>query len=267
MFRHTLAPAVLVSVFLVALPSRASAQGYPVFDPASFIELVQIVKEAQRIYQAYYELREMWDRFRRALPAGAKGRYVLPNMRWRTEGVEHDPFGLYSPIIEDAVNIGDADGEAWQAITTRLPQYPDDVLASFSPEQRRHASQAYTNALMMDGFGSLVLGGLGEGRMAGRAMEKALEPLQEDYLSDGTAQNGNIALLQKAVGARLVTLRGEQITNQFLSYLVEAQLIRQKATRDGIADNLAADIARTRYTQDLDLITAGDGARTVYRLP
>ncbi|MGH9160382.1 MAG: hypothetical protein ACRD2X_10420, partial [Vicinamibacteraceae bacterium] len=243
------------------------AQGYPVFDPASFIELVSIVREAQRIYQAYFELREMWDRFRQALPAGAKDRYVLPNMRWRTEGLEHDPFGLYSPIIEDAVNVGDANGEAWQAITTRLPRYPDAVLASFSPDQRRRAAQTYTNALMMDGFGSLVLGGLGEGRMAGRAMEKALEPLQEDYLSDRIAQNGNIALLQKAVGAHLVTLRGEQITNQFLSYLVEAQLIRQKAIRDSIAHNLATEIARSRSSGDLDAITAGDGVRTVHRLP
>jgi len=232
---------LLIVPLLVGLvtPGRVRAQVL-VVDVSANIELaLQLGKLTAQLEQVY-ALYQTWQRFRRKLE-GVTGRYNLEALRWRIQGIRDDQFGWYTRMA-DAMAVGDA-GAAWRQAVRVISRYPEAV-DRLPPEARRLLAELYTNTQLLDAYGASAMGGLGQARMAMRATQAPLERLQADLLDTSDAQTGNVAMLQKITAAQVLAVRGEQVTNQLLTHVIERELARQKALRDAAAQVLEYEIAK-----------------------
>ncbi|MPY90855.1 MAG: hypothetical protein GEU99_23445 [Luteitalea sp.] len=207
--------------------------------------------------------RSYWADIVHWIPEGGQIRYRTPDLNPRAHRTDPDPFGDYERF-RDAIENGDPNGSGYQQIAGELPLPPSELFQAAHPDARRALIDATTLALMIDGYEIVGTHALGYHRDVLGQANAAIDNLQEDFMAHRT---GNIEMLQLLLGAELLNAKATTPRNVSLYYLLRSELVDQKAARDATARAITTDIARARRLHDLDLITAGDGARTVYRLP
>lgn len=242
MTRRLLVSVTCAVVLGLSTPRPAVAQ-LVVNDPVNTIQNIAIVAEAVRLYQEAQRLRRIWETFSAGIAAGERATWTIPTTRWRTHGDVEDPFGTYLPLGE-AFDLGDPTNAAYLGSVIPLQRYPADVLARLPATQRVHLARDYANVLMADGFGRVAVQTTSAGRWNSRRALDALQRLQGDFLQAGDAYNGNIGLLQKTLGARLISVQTTDVGNQLLASLLEGALTKQKIARDLDARRINADIYR-----------------------
>jgi len=231
------------TVFLtVADAQRANAQ-LIVNDPVNTLQNIAILGEALRIYQEAQRLRAIWEQFRQGIDAARRVEWTIDKTRWRTHGDVEDPFGTYEPLGQ-AFDLGDPDNRAYLGSIIPLDRYPSAVLATLPAAQREYVSRDYANVLMADGFGRVAVQTTSNARSHSRRALDALDALQADLLNQTDEYNGNVGLLQKTLGARLLSVRTTDVGNQLLASLLEGALSKQKILRDEEARQINTDIVR-----------------------
>jgi hypothetical protein len=252
---------MMVTTVLSTRPAHAQLV---VVDPAHLVKNVAILAEAVQIYDETVRLRDIWQQFRQQIGVSERARWVIDETRWRTHGaaITEDPFGTYAPLGL-AFDVGDLDDAAYLGSVVPLEPAPATVAAQLTPTQRLHFSRDYANVLMTDGFGRVAVQTTSAGRSNARHLLDALKQLQGDLLQPGDDYNGNIGLLQKVVGARLISARTTDLGNQLLSSLLEGTLAEQKAMRDAEAQAINADIYQRINGPRLSQQTTADTDRVL----
>jgi hypothetical protein len=242
MTRRLILISVLAIYIVAAHPSRAQAQ-LVVNDPVNTLQNIAVLGEAVKIYQEAQKLRTIWEQFRQGIDAARRAAWVIDKTRWRTHGDVDDPFGTYGPLGQ-AFDLGDPDNRAYLASIIPLDRYSDTVLASLPAALRESIGRDYGNVLMADGFGRVAVQTTSNARGNSRRALDALDSLQADFLQSGDEYNGNVGLLQKTLGARLLSVRTTDVGNQLLASLLEGTLTKQKMVRDAEARQINTDITR-----------------------
>jgi hypothetical protein len=238
----------LCAAALMVIASTPARGQLVVNDPVNTLQNIAIVAQAIRIYEESRRLRDVWEQFRQEIPLGRRAAWVIDETRWRTHGVDpaDDPFGTYAPLAT-ALDLGDPQGAAYLGSVIPLEQYPSQVVARLPTSQRDRIARDYANILMADGFGRVAVQTSSDGRWHSRRALEALAALQSDLLNPSAEYNGNIGMLQKTTGARLISARTTGVGNHLLASLLEAALTRAKIARDADARRINADIYRRLY--------------------
>jgi hypothetical protein len=267
MLRHRPLHSTLIAGVLLVLATATSAGAY--YCPNIVYDTLRHGKEELRrffaeLQRAQAELaRDYWADLVHWIPDGGQARYRTPALNPRAHRTDIDPFGDYDRFRR-AIEAGDPTGSAYQHIVGELPIPPDETLQSTEPESRRTLVDTVTLGLMIDAYEIVGTHALGYHRNVMRQASSAIDALQEDFMAHRT---GNIEMLQLLVGTELLDAKATTPRNVSLYYLLRSELVDLKATRDATARVIATEIARAQRASELDRITAGDGVRTVHRLP
>src|SRR4051812_9407511 len=120
---------IAVSLLAVTLAGVGSASAFVVTDPANTIKnMVTAVLENQ-VVDILTEQGRRFRKMARRLSAFADlGRYVIPDVpRWRS--YRYQDVSLYATAYEDALNLGDPAGVAYEGVV-RTRVTADDALAA-----------------------------------------------------------------------------------------------------------------------------------------
>src|SRR5207247_10573297 len=98
---------------------------------------------------------------------------------------------------------------------------------------------------------------VGRLRANSRAVELAIQGLEDDSLSSDPDMNTEIAVLNKINAAGLITIRNTQDTNKLLVALAEQQIVDAKRKRDAEAQAINNHI---RFVSDGKAAMAAQGA-------
>src|SRR5205807_3732157 len=93
----------------------------------------------------------------------------------------------------------------------------------------------YATVELTDGANLSGMETLGRLRANSRAVEMAIQGLEDDSLSPDPDMNTEIAVLNKINAAHLITVRNTQDTNKLLVALAEQEIIDAKRKRDAEA--------------------------------
>lgn len=240
---HSIRVGVVVGLIIcLAVPARAQLV---VNDPVNTIQNIALVAQAIRIYEEARRLRDIWEQFRQGIPPARRADWVIDETPWRTHGIdpEDDLFQTYLPLMT-ALDVGDPSGAAYMGSVVPLARYPADIVSRLRGTQLQHIAREYGTVIMADGFGRVAVEMTSDGRWHSRRALEALAALQADLLNPDEEFNGNIAMLQKSLGTRLISARTVGVGNQLLAGLVEGRLTAQKMRRDVEARRLNADVHR-----------------------
>ncbi len=239
--RRTLVGTGVVSLLLGSVtPARSQ---WIVNDPANTAQHILIVIETILIYNETRRLRDIWEQFRQQVPAAQRAGWAIEPTRWRVHGDLEDPWGTYNPLAH-ALDLGDPDHAAYLGSVIPLPRYPAAIAARLTPIQRQHAARTYATLLLADGAGRVAVQTSADARWHARRALDALEQVQRDLLHPDATYHGNIAMLQKIAGTRVLSARTTGVGNQLLASLVEMTLADQKGRRDTEVRALNRDLTR-----------------------
>ena len=93
----------------------------------------------------------------------------------------------------------------------------------------------YATVELTDGANLAAIKLIGRLRANARAVETAIQGLEEDSLSSAPTMNTEMAVLNKINAAQLIALRSAQDANKLLVALTEEQITDAKRTRDAEA--------------------------------
>ena len=157
------------------------------------------------------------------------GRYVIPDVpRWRS--YRYQDVSLYAKAYEDALNLGDPGGLAYEGVA-RSRDMPDDELAVLRASSSDAADALASELATLDLADSTLMTATdanGRLRSAGKQEMKAVDALERDA-TDTASTQGISAALAKISAATLLETRQKQDRLQFLTAADRATRGRQQA--------------------------------------
>jgi hypothetical protein len=215
--------AVLIALF--ALTSSASAQ-LAVLDPANLQQAILIAERTER------HLEELQAQYRTILRMsrglGDLGRYRTPSIA----GTAHDParFPAASAWLQ-GLNAGDPAGSAYTADIVALKQI-ETLPRNMSVAAHRLFSNQVASVELSDSVAMMAGHQIGAIRQYSNLLQRAVDSLQDDVLSDEARYHELTAILDKVAAGELLGRRQDMAANQLLSHAVEQLLARGKRLRD-----------------------------------
>jgi hypothetical protein len=248
--------AVLFGILISA--DIASAQ-LAVIDPANLQQTVLIAERTQR------HLEELQAQFRTIVRMskglGDLGRYRTPTIA----GTVHDPvrFPAASAWLQ-GLNSGDPAGSGYAADTIVLRQ-----LEALPRNMSMAAHKTFLNQVatveLADSVAMMAGHQVGAIRQYNGLLQKGVESLEDDVVSDQARYHELTAILDKVAAGELLGRRQDMAANQLLSHAVEQLLARGKRLRDSEALTMNMQLTMWRDSKRAnDAMVAGtaDALRT-----
>ena len=268
--------AIAVAVLLTfgGVVARSQIPGFGgmmVFDPTNLEEAVtqtghlvtQINKaiETIRLITQQYEHMKYMAQF-----IQDQYRYRAPSTLWH--GFESpDTYGRNSGWLA-AVNRGSNAAGGWADAVIRTVAYPNGLYGVAASQVERKEKDVATLELM-DGAGVSAIDTVGRIRAAGPQVERAMQGLEADTLSEDPDMNTTAARLGTANAIALLNAKTVSDTNKLLVTSAELALLRMKQEHDAAARALLSDSA-FRADGDAALRAQHEGASDqmlAFRLP
>lgn len=173
-------------------------------------------------------------------------KYAVPDpTRWR--GYRYQDVNLYANPYADALNFGDAEGLAYEALA-RLRAAADPALAQLGEDEPAAEAAIRAALATLDLADSTIITGTdqnGRLRAGGKLEMKAVDVLEGDVIDPSPAQS-TTAVLDKLSGAVLLETRNRDARMQFLTAIVEQLLVDNKRSRDTEAAVMNMQLGRLR---------------------
>jgi hypothetical protein len=191
-------------------------------------------------------------------------KYAVPDpTRWRT--YRYQDLNLYANPYVEALNVGDPDGLAYDAIARRRSPV-DPALIDFGEDGAAEASIGAALATLDLADSTLRTGTDQNGRLrsSGKREMRAVDALERDAVDPSPTQSAT-AVLDKVAAAVLLENRNRQARVQFISAIVEQLLVANKRERDTDAAAMNMQLGRLRdgRSAEFSLIAgSGDDLRT-----
>ena len=210
-----------------------------VFDPSNFEEAVQQLLQMEQQYaqlvQTYQMVRSQYEQMlwmAKRVPVNMAARYRAVATPWRNFSATNT-YGTTGNWIA-GVNTGVGVETGYSAATQPLDSYRA-ALGNLPADQLPRVKTDYATVELTDGANLSGMETIGRLRGNARAVETAIQGLEDDSLSADPDMNTEIAVLNKINAAHLITVRNTQDTNKLLVALAEQQIIDAKRKRDAEA--------------------------------
>lgn len=243
----------LVGVVLVVgtVLGVATASAFVVTDPANTIKNVIIATLQNQVVDVLTQQGQRFRRMARRLSAFADlNRYVIPDVpRWRS--YRYQDVSLYATAYEDALNLGDPGGLAYEGVVRTRTAAHDAVttLRASSPAAADALAAALATLDLADSTLMTATDHNGRLRSTGKQEMRAVDSLERDA-TDGALTQGTSAVLDKISAATLLETRQSQSRLQFLTAIIEQLAVDNKRARDTEAAALNMQLARLRVAAD-----------------
>src|SRR3954469_25724608 len=234
-----------------ALLGAGSASAFVVTDPANTLKNMLTAVLENQVVEVLTQQGQRFRKMARRLSAFADlGRYVIPDVpRWRS--YRYQDVSLYAVAYEDALNLGDPGGLAYEGVV-RSRTAADDALAALRASSPVAANALAAQLATLDLADSTLMTATdanGQLRSAGKREMRAVDALERDA-ADGALSQGTSAVLDKISAAALLETRQKQSRLQFLTAIIEQLAVDNKRSRDTEAAALNMQLARLRIGAD-----------------
>src|SRR5215470_5230048 len=216
--------AVLLAIGLVA--GTASAQfGGVVYDPTNYhnallryYQLQQHLAQLQKTYTQVVTTYNLALQMSRNLH-NMSARYRAQFSNWRN-ATAVNTYGNTSGWLSGVnSNLNTIDG--YLRATTQLGQYNQASLANMTDQEQTRVKSQYASVELSDGASVNALSTIGAIRGSSAALEARISNLEQDSLSDDSALNSEVAVLDEINAPNVLTLRSVQDSNKLLASLLE----------------------------------------------
>jgi hypothetical protein len=253
-------PVVLLGTVLCV--GTASAQfGGVVYDPTNYhnallryYQLQQHLAELQKTYTQMvteYNLALEMSRNLHNMPA----RYRAQFSTWRSVTAANT-YGNTAGWL-NGVNSDADTANGYLRATTQLGQYNQTELNGMPDYEQARVKSQYASVELADGANINALSTIGAIRGNAAALETRINNLEQDSLSDDSALNSEVGVLNKINATNVLMLRSIQDSNKLLASLLEQQTISAKQQREMTTNAINAEISRqASLTANLDQVTS-----------
>ncbi|TAM79761.1 MAG: hypothetical protein EPN47_18375 [Acidobacteria bacterium] len=266
---------VALLVFLTPTMGRAQFFGGIVYDPTNFHNAVlryyQLRLQFDQLRSTYqnavsqYNLAVQMARSIQNMPA----RYRAQFSNWRNLTVP-DAYQNTSGWVQGA-NSGNLSTvqAGYNQTTNQLERYNSDQLSSMPSDERQRVLANYANVELADGVNTNSLATIGTLRADSPEIQRQIENLQSDSLSNNPQLNSQVAVLNKINAANVLTLRTLQDANNLGLSQLEQQVLASQERRDAMTTAINSDIyQRQNMVPAVNSVTNGLGSSLAnYRLP
>jgi hypothetical protein len=230
-----------------ALVGAGSASAFVVTDPANTIKNMLTAVLENQVVDILTQQGQRFRKMARRLSAFADlGRYVIPDVpRWRS--YRYQDVSLYATAYEDALNLGDPGGVAYEGVV-RNRATADDVVATLRESSPSAAAALAAELATLDLADSTLMTATdanGRLRSTGKKDMKAVDALEAD-VTDGVSTQGTSAVLDKISAATLIETRQKQARLAFLTAMIEQLAVDNKRSRDTEVAMLNMQLGRLR---------------------
>ena len=262
--RRTLGICAVIVTFAMGL--RVADAQIPVTDPATTMKNVVTAALKSQILDTLTEQARQIRRMARRLSVFTDlAKYAVPDpTRWRS--YRYQDVNLYANPYVEALNFGDPDGAAFEAIArARADVRP--VLAALGEDAPVVEASLAAALATLDLADSTLMTGTdqnGRVRAGGKREMLAVDALGRD-VADGSSAQSATAVADKISAAVLLENRNRQTRMQILTAMVEQLLVDNKRSRDAETAAMNMQLGRLRdgRTAGLSLLAgAGDDLRT-----
>lgn len=234
--KRTLVVCALLGASLAGPAFAIFGVGDLVFDPTSFEEAVQQLLQLEQQYvqlvQTYQTVRGQYEemlRMAKRVPVDMPARYRAIATPWRNSSAANT-YGTTGNWTT-AINTGLGTAAGYSAATQPLASY-GAALANIPADQVGRVKTNYATVELTDGANVSGMETIGRLRANARAVEGAIQGLEDDSLSANPDMNTEIAVLNKINAANLIAVRNSQDANKLLVALAEQQIVDAKRKRD-----------------------------------
>ena len=174
-------------------------------------------------------------------------KYLLVDVpRWRVYRFQN--VNLYANPYSEALNYGDPQGLAYQAVTRQRPvnaHQVTELLGALPPAARAVVRTELATLDLADSTNIAWTDQNGQLRSNGKRQMEAIDALERDVLDPSLTQSAT-AILDKISAAALIETGQKQSRIQFLSGIIEQLVVDNKRTRDTEAALLNMQLERLR---------------------
>ena len=253
-----------LSFAILARPALAFLGiGDIVFDPSVYAQtvqqLVQLEQQYQQLVQTYITIRSQYAQMiwmATRVPVDMASRYRAVRTPWRGSSATNT-YGTTAGWVT-AINSGAGEAAGYADATLPLAVY-GPALAHVPADQLQRVKTQYATVELTDGANLAAIKMIGRLRANARAVETAIQGLEEDSLSSAPTMNTEMAVLNKINAAQLIALRSAQDANKLLVALTEEQITDAKRTRDAEALSINNHI---RFLREGKAVMAAQAAGT-----
>jgi hypothetical protein len=214
-----------VAVIILALSAPANAQ-FVVIDHGNLAQAVLIAERTLREYETLVAQYATILRMSQGL--GDMTGYRVPEIPASSHDVAR---WEYAGRWLQALNVGDAEGSAYDSIARRL-ELPGNLLQQLPPAGRRAVEHAYATVEITDAVVETASNQVGLVRDFGVRLRRAIDALERDVLNADPRSHEMTAILDKVAAGELVARRQGMAANQLLLHALEQLLARGKRLRD-----------------------------------
>ncbi len=263
-------------VFLTPTLGRAQFGFGIVYDPTNFHNAVlryyQLTRQLSQLRSTYenavsqYNLAVQMARSIQNMPA----RYRAQFSNWHNLMTVPDVYQNTNGWVEGANsgNLSTVETGYTQA-TNRLQRYNTAQLNSMPADERQRVLANYANVELTDGVNTSSLATIGTLRADSPDIQRQIENLENDSLSNNPQLNSQVAVLNKINAANVLTLRTLQDANNLRLSQLEQQVLASQQKRDAMTSAINSDIyQRQNMVPAISDVTSGMGTTLAnYRLP
>jgi len=262
--RRSLSVCAVLAVFGLGL--RVADAQIVVTDPATTMKnIVTAALKSQIVDTLTEQARQIRRMARRLSVFTDLTKYAVPDpTRWRS--YRYQDVNLYANPYVEALNLGDPDGTAYEAIARARTDVGPVLAALGEDAPLTEASLAAALATLDLADSTLMTATDQNGRLraGGKREMRAVDALERD-VADGSSAQSATAVVDKISAAVLLENRNRQARLQLLTAMVEQLLVDNKRSRD--AETAAMNMQLGRWqdgrTAGVSLLAgAGDDLRT-----
>lgn len=244
------------------------ASALVVTDPATTAKnLITAVLKSQMVETLTEQGRRVRRMARRLSAFADLGRFLVPDApRWRS--YRYQDVTLYATAYEDALNLGDPNGTAYNQIT-RMRSSADTELSTLRGESVAAAKALAAQLATLDLADSTTMVGTdvnGRLRSQGKREMRAIDSLERD-VTDPLLTQGTAAVLDKLSAAVLIETGQKQSRLQFLMAILEQLAVDNKRARDSDVAAMNMQLGRLQLAAECRASCSGlvSGAATDLR--
>jgi hypothetical protein len=238
------AVATVVLLGIVGFELRP-ASAFVVTDPATTAKnIITAILKRQMVDTLTDQGRRVRRMARRLSAFADLERYLTPDVpRWRS--YRYQDVTRYATAYEDALNLGDPDGAAYNAIA-RARSSADaalSILRDQSPEAAESLAAQLATLDLADSTMMLATDANGRLRSHGKREMRAIDALERD-VTDPSLTQGTAAVLDKVSAAVLIETSQKQSRLEFLTAILEQLAVDNKRARDSDVAAMNMQLAR-----------------------
>ena len=273
---RTSAVVVLVSI-LLTMPATSYGQfgASVVYDPTNYSNAVlRYIELEQQLAQLEQTYQQVWNHYQLAVQMAKKlenmpARYQAAFSQWRSF-TANDIYGNTSGWVRAVNGAGpETVSPAYQQATNPLLSYSRADLNAINPTDAQNLKSVYASLELSDGANVSALTMVGNIRSNAQMVQRQINHLEQDSLSEDPALNTEISVLNKINASNVLGLRTLQDANNLRVAALEQQVLEAKQQRDSQTANLNfAMQMRQHATENLDSLNSNlDQSLANFRLP